>query len=89
MNKHDETRDRIKAILTNEFSPTHLEVQNESHLHEGHAGAKSGGGHFRITIDSYCFKEKTRIQTHRLINHSLKALFETNKIHALSIQIKI
>ena len=35
MNKHDETRDRIKAILTSEFSPSHLEVQNESHLHEG------------------------------------------------------
>ena len=54
---------RVKTIetkLTQALSPTTLEVIDESHLHIGHAGAKSGKGHFRVRIASEAFRDKSR-----------------------------
>ena len=49
------TVERVRAIeakLTEAFSPTMLQVKDQSHLHAGHEGAKSGAGHFQVTIVS-------------------------------------
>ncbi len=69
------------------FSPTHLEVIDESHLHAGHAGAKDGGGHYIVNIIADAFVSKTRLQKHRMVNDATKHLFPT-VIHALSINAK-
>jgi BolA protein len=68
-----------KGIITNKlseaFSPESLDVSDESHLHEGHAGHRPGGEtHFRVYIVSAAFEGKSRIERHRMINATLEAI---------------
>ena len=79
-----------KTIITNKlreaFSPESLDVSDESHLHEGHAGHKPGGEtHFRLYIVSDAFKGKSRIERHRMINSALAAEL-AGGVHALAIR---
>ncbi|WP_144393609.1 BolA family protein [Pleionea sediminis] len=76
----------IEAALNKELSPTHLEVIDDSHLHAGHAGAKSGKGHFTVVITSPSFEGKRPLQCHQMIYSALGELMQTD-IHALSIKI--
>ncbi|MDQ6968434.1 MAG: BolA family protein [Mariprofundaceae bacterium] len=80
--------DKIHAILTQAFSPSSLQVEDESWKHAGHAGVKeSGGGHFVVHISAEVFSAKPRIACHRMINQALKDQFGP-MIHALSIHVK-
>ena len=75
----------ITEKLTAAFTPQSLRVVDESHLHEGHAGHRPGGEtHFRVYIVSEAFKEKGRVERHRLINAAL-AQELAGGIHALAI----
>ena len=79
-----------KAIITNKlseaFSPESLDVSDESHLHEGHAGHRPGGEtHFRVYIVSDAFKGKSRIERHRMINSTLAPEL-AGGVHALAIK---
>ena len=76
---------QIEAILSNEFSPSELLVKDQSHLHAGHAGARDGRGHFEVHIVAEAFRDKNRIQSHRLIYGALGELMTTD-IHALNIK---
>jgi BolA family transcriptional regulator, general stress-responsive regulator len=79
------TQDVITKKLREAFSPESLQVQDESHLHEGHAGHRPGGEtHFRVYIVSPAFKGKSRIERHRMINSALSAEL-TGSVHALAI----
>jgi BolA protein len=79
------TRDIITNKLREAFLPESLEVRDESHLHEGHAGHRAGGEtHFRLYIVSPAFKGKSRIERHRMINAALSAELE-GSVHALAI----
>jgi len=81
------TAERVKSIeecLEGGFSPSHLQVKDQSHLHAGHAGARDGMRHFEVTIVADAFEGKTRIQRHRMIYAALGTLMETD-IHALKI----
>lgn len=75
----------ITARLGTTMSPELLEIEDESHLHAGHAGARDGRGHFRVMIVSAAFEGKSRLARHRLIYQALGDLMQTD-IHALSIQ---
>ncbi len=75
---------KIEAILTDAFSPAHLLVKDQSHLHAGHAGARDGHGHFDVTIVSEAFAGKRPLARHRLVYDALGSLMETD-IHALRI----
>lgn len=75
----------IRACLIETMDPEMLEIEDESHLHAGHAGARDGRGHFRVMIVSGAFDGKSRLARHRLIYQALGKLMET-EIHALSIQ---
>lgn len=66
------------------LNPKKIEIEDEGHLHVGHAGAKSGG-HFKLVIISNEFKDKTIIDRHKLIYKTLEFLMKT-EIHALSIK---
>jgi BolA protein len=77
--------DIITKKLTEAFAPQSLNVLDESHQHEGHAGHRPGGQtHFRVYIVSEAFKGKTRIERHRMINESLSGELASG-VHALAI----
>ena len=79
------TRTAITNKLREAFSPESLDVSDESHLHEGHAGHTPGGEtHFRVYIVSAAFKGKSRIERHRMINSTLAAELGGG-VHALAI----
>ena len=68
------TRDVIINKLREAFLPESLDVTDESHLHEGHAGHRPGGEtHFRVYIVSPAFEGKSRVERHRMINAALAA----------------
>ena len=74
----------IKKVLEETFSPIEIEVLDESHRHVGHLGARSGKGHFKLTIISKRFEGLPMIQRQRLVYRALASLMETD-IHALSM----
>jgi len=79
------TADLITKKLTEAFGPQSLKVLDESHQHEGHAGARPGGQtHYRVYIVSEAFKGKTRIERHRMINATLSGEL-AGGIHALAL----
>ena len=77
--------EQVKDALMQTFSPTHLEIIDESHQHAGHEGAKSGGGHYVVHIVDKVFTGRNKIQRHRMVNEATQDLFPT-VIHALSIK---
>jgi BolA family transcriptional regulator, general stress-responsive regulator len=78
-------RNTIINKLREAFVPEGLEVQDESHLHEGHTGHRPGGeSHFRVYIVSDAFKGKSRIERHRMINAALASEL-AGSVHALAI----
>ncbi len=80
------TRDVIINKLREAFTPESLDVADESHLHEGHAGHRPGGEtHFRLYIVSQAFEGKSRIERHRMINATLSAEL-AGSVHALAIR---
>src|SRR6185312_12396908 len=80
------TKDIITNKLNEAFIPESLDVIDESHLHEGHAGHRPGGEtHFRVHIVSKAFEGKSRIDRHRMINALLAAEL-AGSVHALAIK---
>lgn len=75
---------RIEQHLRATFSPTVCQVEDESALHAGHAGAASGGGHFRVRIVSSRFEGQARLARHRLVYDCLDDMMQ-HEIHALAI----
>jgi len=80
-----ETIDLIVDRLRQELSAESVEIEDQSHLHVGHAGAASGGGHYQVTVVASCFKGLNTLARHRLIYDALNDLMK-KEIHALSIQ---
>ena len=74
----------IERLLTEQFAPLEILVKDQSHLHEGHAGAKEGKGHFDVRLVSERFDGLNRIERHRLVYDAL-GTFMTSDIHALRI----
>jgi len=62
-----------------------IAIEDESHLHAGHAGAATGGGHFKLTLVSSSFDGLNRVARHRLIYAALNRHIPT-EIHALTIE---
>lgn len=75
---------RIDALLREAFSPSRLQIKDQSHLHAGHAGAQDGRGHYEVTIVAEAFAGKLPLARHRMVYAALGALMETD-IHALRI----
>jgi len=86
MGTNQPVKQTITKKLREAFTPESLDVTDESHLHEGHAGHRPGGEtHFRIYIVSGAFEGKTRIERHRMINTALAAEL-AGSVHALAIR---
>lgn len=76
----------IQQKLTSEFKPTQLDIVDNSHRHIGHIG-HNGGGHYRLTIASKKFNNKSTLECHRMVYSALDELIRNNTIHALQITI--
>ena len=76
---------RLRERLESRFAPAQLTVEDESHLHEGHAGAAGGQSHFRIRIVSEAFRGIPAVARHRLVYAAVDDLLKTD-IHALAIE---
>jgi BolA protein len=74
----------IEQRLRETFTPTRCLVEDESAQHAGHAGAASGGGHYRIELISTVFEGKNRLARHRLVYDCLNDMMQRD-IHALAI----
>lgn len=80
-------KDQIRARLAS-LTPSELEIDDDSHAHAGHAGAKErGGGHFELKIVSAAFIGKPLVARHRLIYAALGDLMQ-REIHALKIDAR-
>ena len=77
-------KNRIRACLIETFSPDECQLTDESAMHAGHAGAASGGGHYRLHIVSTHFEGQNRLARHRLVYDCLRDMMQTD-IHALAI----
>ncbi len=78
------TAETIKRMLNEAFKPETLEIIDHSAAHAGHAGARSGGGHYHVTIISDAFTGKSLVQRHQLIYKALGDMMK-QEIHALGI----
>ena len=74
----------IDADLRRALQPAALQVQDDGHLHVGHAGAREGG-HFTVRIVAACFAGRSRVARHRLVYDALGPLGPRG-IHALAIE---
>ncbi len=78
------TKETIEDILRHALEAIEVKVDDESALHVGHAGAASGGGHYRVTIVSPVFEGKSLVLRHRLVYEALAAEMK-HTIHALAL----
>ena len=76
----------IRRKLEEGLSPSTLLIEDQSHLHQGHAGHRPGGeSHFHVTVVSDAFDGVLRVQRHRMVT-SLLAEDMGNPIHALALK---
>ncbi|MBS9782084.1 MAG: BolA family transcriptional regulator [Gammaproteobacteria bacterium] len=78
----------IEQRLQDAFSPTFLEVIDESHRHAKHKGRDENRGNYVLTIHSQAFADKSPIQRHKMIYAALGELMQTH-IHGLAIKAKV
>lgn len=76
--------DRIQALLNTALEPESLSVEDDSHKHVGHEGAKGGLGHFSVFIVSAKFNGMNMLARHRAVYAALDDMMKTD-IHALAI----
>jgi BolA protein len=77
--------DTIRRKLTERFAPIRLEIEDQSHRHAGHEGARPGGEtHFAVTVVSAAFIGQTRVARQRLVYEALAEELAA-PVHALSL----
>lgn len=79
MNTMECIRQRLETL-----TPDNVVLEDESAQHAGHAGAASGGGHYRLTLVSPQFRNLSTLARHRLVYETMGDLMQ-REIHALSI----
>ena len=76
----------MEQLLMEAFSPTRLEVINDSANHHGHAGDDgSGESHFTIIIEAQIFDGQSRLNRQRMVNKALGDI-PGERVHALAIK---
>lgn len=76
----------IETLLTEAFTPTRLEVINDSASHHGHAGDDgSGESHFTVVIEAEAFAGQSRLNRQRMVNRALGDI-PGERVHAMAIK---
>ncbi|GAB4185996.1 MAG: BolA family transcriptional regulator [Wenzhouxiangellaceae bacterium] len=77
---------RMQALLNAALQPEWMEIEDESHLHRGHAGARDGRGHYALSMVSGAFAGLTAVARHRLVYSALGDMMNSD-IHALRMNL--
>ncbi|HEY1425220.1 MAG TPA: BolA family protein [Caulobacteraceae bacterium] len=76
----------LRAKLTAAFSPSSLQIDDESARHAGHAGARAGGeSHFNVLIEAAAFEGVPRVARQRMVYAALADEL-AGPVHALSVK---
>ena len=76
----------IRRKLADAFTPSRLDVVDDSDKHKGHAGHREGGeSHFTVIIEAPAFAGVNRLERQRLVNRALAEEL-AGPVHALSIK---
>jgi BolA family transcriptional regulator, general stress-responsive regulator len=78
---------RMRERLQTTLQAEQIEIGDDSALHAGHAGARSGGGHYRLDIVSPLFAGQRTVARHRMIYDALGEMMR-GEIHALVIRAR-
>jgi len=87
MNAPADRIERIRESLQRALLPQQLDIEDESHRHVGHAGARDGRGHFRVRIVASDFAGMPLIRRHQRVYAALGELMQTD-IHALALDTR-
>ncbi len=80
-------KSQIQTKLLRALQPIILEIEDQSHRHQGHAGwRETGETHFHIKLASSKFVSLNRVQRHKLVYSALSPE-PMNSIHALSMEL--
>lgn len=82
--------ERMKTTLNALFSPSFLEIEDESRRHAHHAGRNNlpdGETHYRIQMVCEAFAGQTRLVRQRAVNEALASEFSSG-LHALSMTLR-
>jgi BolA protein len=77
----------IRRRLVLALAPAVIDIEDESHRHAGHEGARDGRGHFRVRIVSAAFRGEPPLARHRAVYAAVGDLMQTD-IHALVIDAR-
>jgi BolA family transcriptional regulator, general stress-responsive regulator len=75
----------LRLRFEQQFPSASIEIEDESHLHAGHAGAQGGAGHFSVKITSSRFAALNTVARHRLVYDAVRD-WMPDRVHALRIQ---
>ena len=79
------TKAAIERKMNTDLDAIHVEVEDESWKHAGHAGAAAGGGHFTLVVISPKFEGLNPLDRRRLVFSVLQAEMQ-GEIHALTVR---
>ncbi len=78
----------MAALLQQQFTPSLLQIEDDSARHAGHAGAAPGGEtHYRVLLVSAAFNGMSRIARSRRVHAALGGEF-AGGLHALSLVLR-
>ncbi|MCR0982887.1 BolA family protein [Roseomonas populi] len=80
--------ERLRATLLHAFPGAEVAVQDDSHRHAGHAGARPGGEtHYSVRVVAPGFAGMTRLARSRAVHAALEAEFGGG-MHALALELR-
>ena len=80
------TTDTLRRRLEDGCAPVHLDIDDQSSRHAGHAGDRAlGGGHYSVVIVSARFERQSLVERHRLVYAAVGDLMQ-QEVHALSMR---
>ncbi len=82
------TAEELETILRERLDATEVRVEDESHLHAGHAGARGGQGHYRALVVSGRFAGLSKVAAQRVVYQALADEMRTT-IHALALTTRV
>ncbi len=88
LSQHKETGVEIERRLREKFSPTALEIKNDSSSHVGHRGNAVNGGHYFLEITAEVFRDKSLLERQRMVFAEVSDLME-ERVHALSMKCRM
>lgn len=77
----------MRERLIADLAPTQLAIEDESHRHAGHAGARDGRGHYRVHVVAAAFSGQPLLARHRRVYAALGDMMQTD-IHALALDAR-